>query len=286
MDLQLNLVNRFFTLLLAASCLTAVGQVQGDFNDDGCVQLEDLLGLLGSYGNCGFDELTWDCGDPINYQGYDYETVLIGEQCWFAENLRCTEGLDGTVFPSNCGCYLYSDAPDGPCTETGGEILSSVYGDECYDVASYCEVGTLPADCNQSCLLETYGLLYQFGVVENICPLGWHVPTDHDWSILVSNSSFSLDGAGSSLSSDSLWIQGGGTNSSGFNALPGGWRLCNSGGLGIQASFWSATPSTYTPGFKNSWSITFNSVLQSNLITQFDDGTNTFLSIRCIKDAE
>ena len=30
----------------------------------------------------------WQCGDPLEYQGYDYATVLIGEQCWFAENLR------------------------------------------------------------------------------------------------------------------------------------------------------------------------------------------------------
>ena len=28
------------------------------------------------------------CGEPVSYQGYDYATVLIGDQCWFAENLR------------------------------------------------------------------------------------------------------------------------------------------------------------------------------------------------------
>ena len=163
-------MSRFFTLLLAASCLTAVGQVQGDCNDDGCVQLEDLLGLLGSYGNCGFDDLTWECGDPMNYQGYDYETVLIGEQCWFAENLRCTEGLDGTVFPSNCGCYPSEDTPDGPCYDYSPEYSSSIFGDECLSFGSYCDENALPTDCDQACLLETYGVSIN-SMYDNICPL-------------------------------------------------------------------------------------------------------------------
>ena len=59
-----------------------------DINFDGCVQLNDLLDLLSAYGDCGAEESPWQCGDPLEYQGYDYETVQIGEQCWFAENLR------------------------------------------------------------------------------------------------------------------------------------------------------------------------------------------------------
>ena len=59
-----------------------------DINLDGCVQLGDLLDLLAAYGDCGAEESVWQCGDPLEYQGYDYETVQIGEQCWFAENLR------------------------------------------------------------------------------------------------------------------------------------------------------------------------------------------------------
>ena len=48
----------------------------------------DLLDLLGAYGDCGtaeFVEAEWTtCGDLVGYQGYNYETVLIGEHCWFA----------------------------------------------------------------------------------------------------------------------------------------------------------------------------------------------------------
>ena len=61
-----------------------------DINLDGRVQLNDLLDLLVVFGDCAVQESAWQCGDAIEYQGYDYETVQIGEQCWFAENLKLT----------------------------------------------------------------------------------------------------------------------------------------------------------------------------------------------------
>ena len=70
-----------------------------DINLDGCVQLNDLLDLLSAYGDCAAEESPWQCGDPLEYQGYDYETVQIGEQCWFAENLRTAENY------REWGCY-------------------------------------------------------------------------------------------------------------------------------------------------------------------------------------
>ena len=82
------MMNRLFTLLLAASCLTAVGQVQGDVNGDGCVQLNDLLDVLSGFGQCDTASVAWECGQPFSYQGYDYETVYVAGSCWFAENLR------------------------------------------------------------------------------------------------------------------------------------------------------------------------------------------------------
>ena len=41
-----------------------------------------------------------DCGDTVRYQGYDYATVLIGEQCWFAENLRSENYENGDAIPA------------------------------------------------------------------------------------------------------------------------------------------------------------------------------------------
>ena len=72
-----------------------------DINLDGCVQLNDLLDLLSAYGNCTAEESEWQCGDPLEYQGYDYETVQIGEQCWFAENLRAENYENGDAIPAS-----------------------------------------------------------------------------------------------------------------------------------------------------------------------------------------
>ena len=64
-----------------------------DLNYDGIIGVEDLLTLLSSFGTPCDPPVDppvseWTCGDPVSYHGYDYETVLIGEQCWFAENSR------------------------------------------------------------------------------------------------------------------------------------------------------------------------------------------------------
>ena len=84
-----------------------------DINLDGCVQLNDLLDLLSAYGDCGAEESTWQCGEPLEYQGYDYETVQIGEQCWFAENLRSENYENGDAIPSNVSDSEWSSTTSG-----------------------------------------------------------------------------------------------------------------------------------------------------------------------------
>ena len=63
-------------------------QLVYDGYGDGSVGSSDLLGLLTEFGADCLTETEFSCGNPVSYQGYDYATVLIGEQCWFAENLR------------------------------------------------------------------------------------------------------------------------------------------------------------------------------------------------------
>ena len=59
-----------------------------DTDFDGCVGINDFLVHLSNFGSgCG-PEPAWACGDPLEYQGYDYETVQIGGKCWFAEDLQ------------------------------------------------------------------------------------------------------------------------------------------------------------------------------------------------------
>jgi len=71
-----------------------------DGNGDGMIGVTDLQDFLSTYG-LAFEATasTWSCGESITYAGVDYSTVQIGDQCWFAENLRTTTYLNGDAIP-------------------------------------------------------------------------------------------------------------------------------------------------------------------------------------------
>jgi len=130
-----------------------------DINFDGCVQLNDLLDLLSAYGDCGAEESAWQCGDPLEYQGYDYETVQIGEQCWFAENLRAESYRNGESI-------VYSGSASD--WETNG----------------YTAQGCRAAYNDDPMLGAFWGYIYNGFAVNDeraLCPTGWIVPKNADW---------------------------------------------------------------------------------------------------------
>lgn len=96
-----------------------------------------------------------------------------------------------------------------------------------------------------------FGLLYTWEAAKKACPQGWHVATDEEWSMLV-NQFGGAEKAARALKSTKGWQESGnGTNSSGFNALPGGQRkpggsYINLGGLGF---WWTSSPA----GEKTAW---------------------------------
>ena len=63
-----------------------------DGNNDGCINSTDILNILSIYGEC---ESIYECGTIVEYDGYEYSTVQIGNKCWFAENLRTTKFKNG-----------------------------------------------------------------------------------------------------------------------------------------------------------------------------------------------
>lgn len=161
----------------------------------------------------------WACGDPVSYHGYDYQTVLIGEQCWFAENLR-TE--------------YYQNGESIPFLESGWNQLSTPA------FTSY---------NNNSDLSATYGYLYNWFAVagSNICPLDWRVSTQEDFNILHDElGGTEIAGGHMKAVGFEFWQEPneGATNSSGLTALPGGWL--NGGSdeffhLGMTARWWTSS---------------------------------------------
>jgi uncharacterized protein (TIGR02145 family) len=196
----------------------------------------------------------------LNFNGYTYDIVEIGNQCWFAENLRNT-------------------SPTDICAPT-----PTIY------------TGVVPSDniaCNlpDTDYLNAYGYLYEGAHLiswSNHCPTGWSLPTNADFTALLS----SVSNNALALQSTTGWgptLSGGGTNSSGFNAFPGG-ASDDSGmgntpwtGVGEQAIFWSST----TGLSFQTLTLTYGSSAASTgwwADMSGGSGGGNAASIRCIKD--
>jgi uncharacterized protein (TIGR02145 family) len=237
-----------------------------DSNFDGCVQLNDLLDLLTAYGDCAAEESPWQCGDPLEYQGYDYETVQIGEQCWFAENSR--------YFPE---IFPFSSSPS--CNDA----LAYVTGYDGYDenaASEFVQGGS--------------NVLYNaFAVADwNLCPSGWHVSTDGDWvelEVAIGMSSTEANSTGYRGTDEAVklastnWF---GTDEFGFTMMSSAWRDLSGGEYdgngGGAAHFWTSTPSDEG----SSWYryISAQSGVQGQIL-RFPSANNAYgYSVRCIKD--
>jgi len=266
----------------AAEMEMCIGDGSGDINLDGCVQLNDLLDLLSAFGDCGAEEAPWQCGDPLEYQGYDYETVQIGEQCWFAENLRAENYTNGDLIPSNLDDSQWS-------TTNSGAV--AVYGED-EGCASW---SPSISDCNPEESLSVYGRLYNWYAVDDnrgLCPGGWHVPTDAQWIEMEITLGMSVSAAnsedwrgtnqGSQLKSTWGWYEGGnGTNSIGFSGMPGGNRSVTGDfqSAGRGGDWWT---SSTTGGLSWDRDLNFD---QEGIGRQKNSRRHGF-SIRCIQDAE
>ena len=252
-----------------------------DYDHDGFIGVNDILGILSHY---DLEWPLWQCGDPLSYQGYDYETVQIGEQCWFAENLRAQSYANGDSIPTGLSQLEWSS------TELGAV---AIYGEG----ASPCNTLSPDGDaCHSDWSLAEYGRLYNWHAVNDsngVCPNDWHVPTDEDWMTMEIVLGMSPDEAtnigyrgtdqGDQMKSTFGWLDdGNGTNSSGYSGLPGGVR--ESSGIynhnGTSGYFWSSS----SEDGGSSWDrvLDFDKEVVVRNISQNQRG----FSVRCIKDTE
>ena len=187
--------------------------LSSDNNNDGCVNLDDILNVLSEFGLCS----SFACGDLLSHEGYEYSTVQIGDQCWFSENCR----------------YLPEVSPSSQGSET----------DPYYYVYDY--QGTDVEAAKGTLNYLTYGVLYNWPAVmtEDICPSGWHIPSDEEFTELTDF----LGGenvAGGKMKSHVAWDNdGNGSNSSGWTGLPGGVRSSVFSFDGSRGYWWSASES-------------------------------------------
>ena len=133
--------------------------------------------------------------------------------------------------------------------------------------------------------VKTYGYLYDWKAAKTSCPTGWHLPSDDEWTTLVTY----LGGAnvaGGKLKEigTTHWDKPntGATNESGFTALPGGYRYPDSPNenLGYSGYWWSSTEQVNSYGdywFRNIAS-------RFNAVYRYDRGGKSAYSVRCIKD--
>ena len=227
------------------------------------------------------------CGDAVSYQGYDYATVQVGEQCWFAENLRNEHYENGDAISNNLSDSEWSST-------TSGAV--AIFGEDagCNNYSSDIDA------CDPTQSLSAYGRLYNWYAVDDVrslCPSGWHVPTDVEWMTLemslgmieaeVNAGGYRGTDEGNQMKTSNGWyLDGNGSNTSGFSALPGGYRSSASSNAffsnaGINGYYW--TSSLYSSG-SFAW---FRMLKWDNDgVFRGGSGWTDGFSVRCIKDSE
>lgn len=136
---------------------------------------------------------------------------------------------------------------------------------------SYCD------DC------PTCGRLYDWNTAKTAAPSGWHLPSDEEWTTLIEFLGGNQE-AGSKMKAQTMWNSPntGATNSSGFAALPCGYRHINglNFGNGQFGFWWSSTIATERPGYAHEMSLSYNTTGAGITYLQQQYG----LSVRCVKD--
>ena len=211
--------------------------------------------------------------------GNTYKTVTIGTQTWFAENLKTTTYNDGTSIPN----------------VTDGDTWAIL------NTAAQCTYkNTTNADT-----IARYGRLYNWYAVakasvsngsKNICPKGWHVPSDAEWDTLktyLTNNGYGYSGSiAKSLADTTGWKTSSDegdignnpstNNSSGFSAMPGGYRSYaggDFGNFGNNCDWWCSAENNSYDAYLRSLSYDYGTLQR-----HYNYGKNYGFSVRCIKD--
>lgn len=196
-------------------------------------QLLLLFSVVIIFSNCNDDNPT----NPVD----SYESVKICNQTWMKKNLDVSRYRNGDIIPQVTDSLQWANLKTG----------------------AWCYYN------NDSTRGKIYGKLYNWYAVNDargLAPKGWHVPTDEEWKELEmclgmskadadtaglrgTSEGGKLKSTGTIESHDGLWYSPntGATNSSGFSAIPAGYRY-NYGiffNIGVSGGWWSSTESSF-----------------------------------------
>jgi uncharacterized protein (TIGR02145 family) len=172
-------------------------------------------------GSCSYGPAQCGGQSTVTFDGHTYALVGIGTQCWFKENLRSDNYRNGDAIPGDLSNSSWQN------TTTGAQ---AVYNNDALNLA-------------------TYGRLYNWYATQDsrgLCPTGFHVPNDEEWMTLeitlgmtqAQASGWHWRGTtqGTQMKASPVDMPSwNGSNTSGFNGLPGGYR--GSGGLFYDLGF-------------------------------------------------
>jgi uncharacterized protein (TIGR02145 family) len=205
--------------------------------------------------------MTFNFAACTDDDGNNYATVQIGAgksvtQTWMAENLKVGIRINATQAQSGNGIvekYCYND----------DEANCAIYGG-LYQWDEMMQNAITPG-------------------VKGICPTGWHLPTDAEWTALTDFLG-GVTPAGAKLKETGTthWLSpnAGAINSSGFTALPGGWSntLGDFGSLGMRGYTWSSSQIDLLEVWNRKINYEIPDVNKWNEVKTFGE------SVRCIKD--
>ncbi|MEI6823215.1 MAG: FISUMP domain-containing protein [Bacteroidota bacterium] len=216
------------------------------------------LETIGFSVRCLSDELLAATKTVYDIDGNGYDTVNIGTQSWLKQNLKTTHYRNGDAIPN----------------VTDGNAWAGL------TTGAYCNYN------NDATIADTYGRLYNFYTVadsRNLCPIGWHVPTDGEWTTLTDYlGGLSIAGGKLREVGTTHWASPntGATNESNFTALPGAYRLS----YGLFTSFtaygiwWSSSENDQA----NAWCFVTN--IASSHLSRENQLKLMGQSVRCLKD--